>query len=64
MVAEIVAIVSLGGSTLGSIWKLYHHLDKRLDQLQADREALRAEVRLHEFRISRIEQAVLGEVVR
>ena len=64
MVAEIVAIVSLGGSTLGSVWKLYHHLDKRLDQLQTDREVLRSEVRLQEFRISRLEQAVLGEVIK
>ena len=64
MVAEIVAIVSLGGSTLGSIWKLYHHIDKRLDLLQVDRETLRAEVRVLEFRINRLEQSLLGEVSR
>ena len=55
MGAELVAIASLGISVLGAIWKLYNHIDERLDLLQVDRETLRAELRVIEYRVSRLE---------
>ena len=54
--AEVIALASLSVSVLGSAWKLYNHFDGRLDLLQVDRETLRAEVRILEFRIDRLEQ--------
>lgn len=57
MVGEIAALATLSVSVLGSAWKLYHHFDARLDLLQVDRETLRAEVRILEYRITRLEMA-------
>lgn len=56
MGAEWVAIGSLGVSIIGSVWKLYRHIDRRLDQTEVDREGLKAELRLLGYRITRIEE--------
>ena len=57
MVGEIIALGSLTVSVLGSAWKIYNHFDARLDILQVDRETLRAEMRVLEYRIDRLEKA-------
>lgn len=61
MGAELIAIGSFGLSMLGSIWKLYRHLDERLDLLQVDRETLRAEMRMLDYRVSRLEGHQKGD---
>lgn len=55
MVANLIALGSLGFTVLGSAWKLCHHFDARLDLLQVDRETLRAELRVLEYRVTRLE---------
>lgn len=61
MGVELAAIASLGITTLGAIFKLYRHLDQRLDILQVDRASLRADFRLLEYRIDRLESRAKGE---
>lgn len=62
-VAELVAIAGLGVSVLGAHWRLYKHLDERLDLLQVERESLRAEIRIIDYRLARLEES-RGELAK